>query len=150
MKIPTQAFAAALTCAAAVASAQATEPGALVIDQPFAFETAATARAGAGYMSIENGGDAADRLVEVRADFPRVEIHTTEVTDGVASMKRVEAVEIPAGGRVAFEPGGLHVMFMGLDGDPFEVGEEVPATLVFEKAGEVPVNFEVAPRRDGG
>ncbi len=150
MKIPILAFAAVLTCAASVASAQAKEPSALVIDRPFAFETAATARAGAGYMSIENGGDAADRLVEVRADFPRVEIHTTEVTDGVASMKRVEAVEIPAGGRVAFEPGGLHVMFMGLDGNPFEVGEQVPATLVFEKTGEVPVTFEVAPRRDGG
>ncbi|PJN92451.1 hypothetical protein CNY89_29595, partial [Amaricoccus sp. HAR-UPW-R2A-40] len=36
---------------------------------------------------------------------------------------------------MTFAPGGAHVMFMGLDGDPFEVGEVIPATLVFEKAG---------------
>jgi hypothetical protein len=40
-------------------------------------------------------------------------------------------------------------MFMGLDGDPFEVGERIPATLVFERAGEIEVEFWVEPR-DGG
>jgi copper(I)-binding protein len=37
-------------------------------------------------------------------------------------------------------------MFMGLDGDPFEAGESVPATLVFETAGRVEVEFKVEPR----
>jgi copper(I)-binding protein len=37
----------------------------------------------------------------------------------------------------------LHVMFMGLDGDPLDVGESVPATLVFEKAGRLDVVFKV-------
>jgi copper(I)-binding protein len=40
-------------------------------------------------------------------------------------------------------------MFMGLDGDPFEDGERIPATLVFDRAGEIPVEFWVEPR-DGG
>ncbi|MDP5359854.1 MAG: copper chaperone PCu(A)C, partial [Paracoccaceae bacterium] len=47
---------------------------------------------------------------------------------------------------VQLAPGGLHVMFMGLGGDPFEVGETFPATLVFEKAGEVEVVFYVEER----
>ena len=40
------------------------------------------------------------------------------------------------------QPGGLHVMFMGLKA-PFKEGQELPLTLIFEKAGEVPVTFAV-------
>jgi hypothetical protein len=40
-------------------------------------------------------------------------------------------------------------MFMGLDGDPFEEGERIPATLVFERAGEIAVEFWVEPRAGG-
>jgi copper(I)-binding protein len=35
-------------------------------------------------------------------------------------------------------------MFMGLNA-PFKVGEVVPVTLRFEKAGEVRVDFEIKP-----
>ena len=35
---------------------------------------------------------------------------------------------------------------MGLNGDPFEVGEEVNATLVFENAGSLEVVFKVEER----
>jgi hypothetical protein len=37
-------------------------------------------------------------------------------------------------------------MFMGLDGDPFEEGDRIPATLVFDRAGEIAVEFWVEPR----
>ena len=59
-------------------------------------------------------------------------------------MELEDGIEIPAGETVALEPGGFHIMFMGLNGDPFEVGEEVSATLTFEYAGEFEVvcNFE--------
>jgi copper(I)-binding protein len=61
--------------------------GSLAIGHPFAVETAATAATGAGYLTITNSGSAPDRLVEVRADFPRVAIHATERdADGVARM----------------------------------------------------------------
>lgn len=122
------------------------EAGDLTIDHPMAFATAPTAMAGGGYMTIANAGSEPDRLLEVRADFPRVELHATEERDGVARMRPVEALEIPPGETVELRPGGLHVMFMGLDGDPLEAGEEIPATLVFERAGEVDVVFHVEAR----
>ena len=118
----------------------------LTIIHPMAFETAKTAQAGAGYMVISNDGETDDRLLEVRAEFPRVMLHTTEEEDGIARMVHIDAVDLPAGETVSLEPGGKHVMFMGLDGDPFEVGEEISATLVFEKAGEVDVVFKVEER----
>jgi copper(I)-binding protein len=40
------------------------------------------------------------------------------------------------------EPGGLHIMFLGLK-RPLEKGERFKATLVFEKAGPIEVEFVV-------
>ena len=123
--------------------------GDLTIDHAMAFETAVSAKSGGGYLSITNNGTTGDRLIAVKAAFPRVMLHTTEEKDGIARMMHIEAVDIPAGQTVALAPGGMHVMFMGLNGDPFEVGEKVPATLVFEKSGEVDVEFSVKARTQG-
>ena len=145
----TQLFAAmALLAFAAPASAHEFKVGDLVVDHPMAFETAATAMSGGGYLTVTNTGTTDDRLIAVEADFPRVMLHTTEMTDGVAKMRHVDGVDIPAGETVTLAPGGYHVMFMGLDGDPFEVGETVPATLIFENAGALDVVFNIE-ERDG-
>ena len=127
------------------------EVGPLKIDHPIALETPKAARAGGGYMTITNRGDTDDRLLEVRAEFPQVMIHRSTVDDqGIARMEHIMALDIPAGETVALEPGGLHIMFMGLNGDPLEAGETFLATLVFEKAGEIEVVFEVEKRKHGG
>jgi copper(I)-binding protein len=115
----------------------------LVVDHPAAKVTPTTAMTGAGYVTITNNGDETDTLIAVEADFERVEIHDTKVENDVASMFRVEGVIIEPDETVTFSPGGKHIMFMGLDGDPFEEGETVNATLVFEKAGRLEVVFDV-------
>ena len=122
--------------------------GELVVDHPMAFETAPTAGAGGGYLTITNGGDTDDILLAVEADFPRVMLHTTEMQDGVARMKHLaDGVVLPAGETVMLMPGGTHVMFMGLNGDPFEVGEAIAATLMFENAGRLEIVFNVEARK---
>ena len=123
--------------------------GDIVVDHPMAFETPKTARVGGGYLTITNGGDTADRLVSITAEgFDEVSLHETTTDDmGVARMSHVKGIELPAGVTVTLAPGGLHIMFMGLDGDPFEVGEKIPATLTFEKAGTLDVTFNVESRR---
>ena len=60
-------------------------------------------------------------------------------------MRPVEGLEIAPGTTVTLAPQGLHVMFMGLP-TPFVAGTDIPATLVFEQAGEMPVAFSVRPR----
>lgn len=117
--------------------------GDLRIVDPVARESARMAMAGAGYMAIVNEGDTVDHLVAVRADFPRVMIHDTKMENDVATMFHIDAVEIAPGETVELAPGGMHVMFMGLQGDPLEAGETIPATLVFENAGEIDIEFEV-------
>jgi copper(I)-binding protein len=134
---------------AGLANAHEFKAGDLTIGHPYAVETPATAKSAAGYFEVTNAGAAPDRLVAIEADFPKVEVHTTE-TDaaGVSRMIPVEAVEIPAGGTVTLAPRGLHVMFMGLTA-PWKAGEHVAATLVFEAAGEVPIVFNVQERKPG-
>ena len=140
----------ALSLLALPAAAHEVTTETLVIDHPYALETPATAMSGAGYMTITNTGSASDRLLEVRADFPRVTLHGTQTdAQGVTRMIPLEGIEIAPGETVTLAPGGMHVMFMGLDGDPFEEGERISATLVFERAGEIAVEFWVEPR-DGG
>lgn len=131
-----------------IAQAHEFKVGDLEIAHPMAFETAKSVNVAGGYMTITNQGTAPDRLLEVRvAQIPRVELHLSETdANGVARMIKQDGITVPAGGSVALKPGGLHVMFMGLNGDPFEAGEEIPATLVFENAGEIAVKFNVEAR----
>ena len=80
--------------------------------------------------------------------FDEVSLHETTTDDmGVARMSHIDGLDLPAGETVTLKPGGLHIMFMGLDGDPFEEGEKIPATLTFEKAGTLEVIFNVESRR---
>jgi copper(I)-binding protein len=139
-------LAAAAVLLATAAGAHDYTLGKLAIEHPHAIETPASAKTGAGYLTISNSGDTGDRLIAVRTEFPRSEIHTVE-TDaaGVSRMRPVEAVEIPAGGTVVLAPQGMHVMFMGLE-EPLVAGESIPATLEFETAGTVAVEFRVEPR----
>ncbi len=120
--------------------------GDLKVEHPVAFSTAATARTGGGFLTITNNGSEDDRLLSVVADFPRVEIHTFEMDGDVAKMMHMEdGLEIPAGETVMLAPGGLHVMFMGLS-DGFSTGDAFDATLVFESAGELEIQFNIEDR----
>lgn len=123
--------------------------GNLKIEHPRAFETAKSASVGGGYMTITNNGSRDDILIDVRVtQIPRIELHLSATDEnGVATMTKQEGgIPLPAGETVMLMPGGLHVMFMGLGGDPFEVGEQINATLVFETAGEIEVAFNVEAR----
>lgn len=133
---------------ASAAHAQDYTLGGINVLKPMAFETAKNANVGGGYMTIENTTKKADTLLEVRVEaIPRVELHRSETDEnGVARMIKQEGIEIPAGETVMLQPGGLHVMFMELGGDPFELGEAINATLVFENAGEMVVDFKVEAR----
>jgi copper(I)-binding protein len=75
---------------------------------------------------------------------PRTEVHEMAVEGGVMTMRPVAGIEIRPGQTVELKPGGLHLMFMDLTAGP-KVGETLRGTLVFEKAGTVPVEFSVAP-----
>lgn len=133
--------ASALTLAASVAFADG-----IRVEDPYARSSAMSATSGAAFMILHNDTDMDDTLVEARADgvAERIELHTHIADEnGVMRMREVEGgIPVEAHGMTALARGGLHVMFLGLT-DPFEQGEEIDLTLVFEHAGEVPVTVPV-------
>jgi copper(I)-binding protein len=73
------------------------------------------AKAGAAYMTLVNDGQEPDRLIGVSAEIAGMShLHETKSENGVMSMSAVDGLDVPAGGKVALQPGGLHVMMMGL------------------------------------
>lgn len=118
--------------------------GALKIGHPWSRATPAGAKVGGGYLSIENTGTVADRLVSVSASFSgRVEVHEMAVANGIMTMRPLDAgLVIPAGGKVELKPGGFHIMFMDLK-QPLKQDERLKGVLTFEKAGPVEVEFKV-------
>jgi periplasmic copper chaperone A len=125
--------------------------GDLEIIHPNIPEPAASAKSAGGYMTIVNSGTEADRLIGIETGLAaKADVHESKVdASGVGSMDPVPALEIPAGGTVTLERGGYHVMFMGLKG-PLMEGEMQKATLIFEKAGRIEVEFMIeAPMGEG-
>jgi copper(I)-binding protein len=71
-------------------------------------------------------------------------VHRTEIVDDIARMREVSVLHVAPGETLTFEPGGLHVMLMGLKG-PLKEGRVFELELVFEVAG--PRKVKVAVRR---
>ncbi|CDX32992.1 conserved exported hypothetical protein [Mesorhizobium sp. ORS 3359] len=118
--------------------------GDLEIQHPWSRATPPGAKVAGGYFTVVNKGSAPDRLLSISSDISdKAELHEMGVKDGVMTMRPVEGgLEIPAGGKVALKPGAYHLMFTGLKRQPKQ-GEKFPATLTFEKAGSVKVEFAV-------
>jgi len=137
--------AAALTAFGSPAHAQDFSIGDIKIEIPWAKPSLKGVPNGAAYMTITNRGETDDTLLAAAADVSSaVELHTMSMTDGVMRMRQLEGgVPLPAGETVKLEPGGLHVMFIGLK-QTLTAGESVPVTLTFEQAGtlEIEVNIE--------
>jgi len=102
---------------------------------------------GVVYLTIVNDGDQADRLVGAESEVAKAaELHQTKMEGGVMKMQSVTGgVEIPAHGRVAFKPGGYHIMLIGLQRD-LNPGDRFKVTLRFEKSGTLTVESEVRER----
>jgi copper(I)-binding protein len=136
----------AILVASVTFSAQAEDvtAGNLKISAPWARATPKGASVGGGYMKITNTGNAPDRLVGGVSDVSsRFEIHEMSMDGGVMKMRAMpKGIEIKPGQTVEFKPGGYHVMFVGLK-QALDKGGHVKATLQFETAGKVEVDFTV-------
>lgn len=95
------------------------------------------------YLTITNRGDGRDKLVGVSTDAAgAVELHQSLIENNVASMRRVQAVDVPKYGSVAFSPGGYHIVLVRVRRD-LRPGDSVTLNLTFEHAGVVTVNAAV-------
>ncbi len=98
----------------------------------------------AAYLTIDNAGSSADRLLSVSTPAAgSSQVHETmSDASGMTGMQPVDGIDVPAGGQVQLKPGGYHIMLMELT-KALTAGETIQLTLVFQKAGPVVVTAEV-------
>ena len=118
--------------------------GALEVASPWSRATPKGATVAAGYMKITNTGTEPDRLVGGSSDVATsFQIHEMRMEKGVAKMRPLtKGLEIKPGQTVELVPASFHIMFAGLK-RPLAAGDRIKATLTFEKAGPVEVEYDV-------
>ena len=99
---------------------------------------------GGAYLTLENRGSAADRLLEVSSPVAAsAQIHTMSMEGDVMRMREVGALDLAPATKVDMKPGaGYHIMLVGLK-QPLQAGDKFPMTLNFEKAGKIEVSVTV-------
>jgi len=94
-----------MTCLLAVADSS------IVVRDAWVREAPPGAAVLAAYFTLENTGTKEDKLVAVRGpDFDKIEIHATEIRDGIARMIALDALPIAPHAVVRLAPGGYHLM----------------------------------------
>ena len=102
-------------------------------------------RMSAGYLSLTNNTDVAITISSVVSpEFEAVEIHESLLEDGVAKMRRIPVLSIPAGATLTLERGGKHLMLMRPTGDTQQV------TLNFHSGDAIllGVDAQIIPRNN--
>jgi copper(I)-binding protein len=124
--------------------AQQVKAGDLVITQAWSRATPGGAKVAGGYLTIENRGSTADRLIGGSGDITdRIEVHEMTTSNGVMTMRALDkGLVIEPGKTVKLAPGGYHLMMFDLK-SPLKQGDKMPVTLEFEKAGKVKLSFDV-------
>jgi copper(I)-binding protein len=128
------------------AMAADTPKSTIAINHVYGYPTAAPGVTAAGYLTLTNTGKKADTLLDVQSpQTDSIEIHEMSMAGGVMKMRALDKVPLPAGKTVALAPGGFHLMLFS-PSKALVVGDHVPLTLHFAKAGKVAVDLLVEAR----
>lgn len=124
------------------ASVTAETSGSIVVERAWARASLKGAPYGAAYLTLVNNGSESDRLIDASSPVAEnIQFHEDKIENGIATMRRLEAIEVPSGGSVRLKPDGIHLM-MRLKRQ-HQLGEAFLLTLKFEKAGAVDVTFNI-------
>lgn len=97
----------------------------------------------AAFMMLKNNSAEDRLLVSAHSNISKaVELHTHKKEGGMMRMRRVDSIGIKAGGKTVLQPGGLHIMFIGLK-HGLKAGEKVALKLKFDNGSEVELNVPV-------
>jgi periplasmic copper chaperone A len=103
------------TLTAAVALGACAQEEALMVTDAYVQFSPVRENPSAAYFTIK-GGPQDVSLIGVSTEVAiRTEMHETMSGGGMASMKPITNVPVPAGSEVKFEPGGKHVMLWSIN-----------------------------------
>ncbi|MCK7575835.1 MAG: copper chaperone PCu(A)C [Chromatiales bacterium] len=97
------------------------------------------------FMSLRNTSDEDRALVGAESPAAEVvELHTHVKEGEMMRMRRIERIDLPAGERVTLQPGGLHVMLIGLKSE-LTPDRTVELTLIQDDGERLTVQAPVRP-----
>lgn len=132
------------------ADADAMAKGGLTTEQGWIRSVPPVSPNTAGYLMLHNDSSQDRVLVGISSAVAEaVEMHTVIEQDGASSMQRLQQLLVPKQDCVLFEPGGNHIMFIGLK-QPLTVGESVKVTLQFKNGDSVDVDLHVQRGQGSG
>jgi periplasmic copper chaperone A len=126
------------------AQSQEVKLGDLVISQPWSRAAPSGAELASSYLTIENKGTTADRLVGGSTEVAeKLQIQQTSMVGGATTVQPVDGgLGISPGEKLVLAPGGYKLALLKLKSQ-LKKGTKVSMTLEFEKAGKVTVPFDV-------
>jgi len=103
----------------------------------------ATAPVTAAFMDIHNPGDEARALISATSPAAKtVELHTHTNVDGVMQMRQVEKIDLPANSTTHLQPGGLHIMLIGLK-TSLKMDDQVQVNLKMDDGSLIELSLPV-------
>jgi len=119
----------------------------LVVEQLEVYAPLPGSSAGVAYLVLVNRTSRPQTFESVSSPhYSAVEIHETQIEDGIARMQPVDRLIVPAGGSLRRAAGGLHLMLMSPVGPP-AVGDTIRLEFHHEDGS---VLFADAPLRERG
>jgi copper(I)-binding protein len=114
------------------------------VDHVYARATVPGQTSGVAYLTIDNKGSGADKLVSVSSPIATsTEIHSMSMDGTIMRMREVNDLALPPSAKIVMAPGGgYHVMMVGLK-KPLAAGDKIPLSLRFEKAGKLDITVVV-------
>ena len=101
------------------------------------------------FMEITNPTSTDVTLIGGTSDSGMVEIHETVMSDDGMQMQEIDGgIDIASGETVLLQPGGFHVMVMGLNEDVL-AGDELKVDLEFEGHPNISVTATAKPSEAG-
>jgi copper(I)-binding protein len=133
-------------CITLTAQAADFRSGNLSVAQPWSPPTPPAATVGAVYFLLTNTGPTPQRLTAISSPVAReAEIHESRRVQGMIQMRPVTFIDCPPGSTVRSQPGGLHVMLVGLN-RPLTTGMQYPLSLTFQDGSVLNVMVTVSDR----
>lgn len=100
----------------------------------------------AGYLTLRNPSGRAITITGASCpDFARVEIHEMGMANGMMTMKQLDSLTVPAGGRVMLKPGGFHLMLISPK-KAFQAGDTITVTFELDNGQRLVVQLPVKKR----
>lgn len=134
------------SCYAALLSGTTFAGESVVVNNAWVREAPPGATVMSGYAQIANGTNRTITVTRIQSDaFDKIEIHKSEIKDGVARMEPLNKIEIKARQAVTLSPYGMHLMLIRPK-KPLRAGDHI--TLQFSAGDGITLTADAEVRKE--